>query len=205
MAIMQDKAKEEQKEKEEVKKKEGEKTWFQNVPVVWKLGGIGLIFVKYLMIVNAKGNISELWFWIIAVLVAWYLIGQAGMKRDTGVLTPEEAEAALKKEIARKVKDGQISKWAKIYVGPNNGLYHHEGMPDYYIIGVEIITYNKREYRRGLVFAVGKTKGYATLQNVSSEITGTETVPSVVIIPPWLKRSKKYDLDLDKYVYGDTK
>jgi len=170
-----------------------------------KLAGVVVIFIKYLSLVSKGGDIKEIWIWVIVVLIILYILGTEGKRRESEILTAAEAEDALEKEIERKRKKGQIDRWATIYIGPNNGLQHHEGLPQHYLIGVEIVSQKSREYKRGLVFAEGTTKGYVTIQDSNGKLTGQETIPIVSPLPKWLKRSKKYDLNLDKYLFGDQK
>jgi len=60
----------EEKEKQELEQKEEKKTnWFQTVPTIYKLAGVGVIFFKYLSITNEGGELKELWIWIIAVVI----------------------------------------------------------------------------------------------------------------------------------------
>ena len=115
--MIKDKEKEEKEIEEKKEEKKKEESWFQRVPAIWKVLAAAVIFVRYLAISNSGGNIQELWLWIIGALVILYLIGSESMKKSSGLLTPEEAEQALKKEIARKKRDGQIPLNTKIYIG----------------------------------------------------------------------------------------
>ena len=202
---MKDIEQEEKEKQEKDKEEKKQENWFTKVPAIWKLGGLGVIFFKYQSLISSGGEIKELFIWIIVIVLVWYFIGSESKRRTTEILTPREAEEALDKEIQRKIKKGQINKWAKIYTGPNNGLFHHEGLPQHYQIGVEIVSEKSREYKRGVVFAEGETKGFATLQEGRGRLTGREAIPVISPIPNWLKRSKKYDLDLDKYMFGGGK
>lgn len=191
----------EEEKKEEKKVEEKKVSWFTKVPTIYKLLAGGLLFFKYQSIINTGANLQELWMWVIFIILGLYFIGTEGVRRETIILEPKDAEEALKKEIVRKIKEGQISRWAKIYVGPNNGLFHHEGMPQHYQIGVEIIDDSGRQYKRGIVFAEGNTKGYATLQDSSGKLTGRESIP--IATPKIFKTLKKYDIDMDKFIFGE--
>lgn len=192
----------EQEAKELEQKKEEEKgNWWTRVPVLYKVGGALIIFFKYLSVTKTPGgNLNELWVWIIAVVLVWWYLGQEGQRRQAHILTPEEAETALKKELVRKVKEGQISRWAKIYLGPNNGLFHHEGLPIHYQIQIELVEDYLREYKRAVVFADGPEKGYVTIQDVPAKLTGREVIP--VKTPKIFKMLKKFDVDVDQFIFG---
>jgi len=197
--MVKDTEEEEKEEKEKEKQKEAKVSWFDKVPITWKILGGGLLLIRYQSLV-ASGNTQQIWVWVVGIIIGWYMIGAEGKKRISVVLSPEEAEDELKKEITRKIKKGQISRWVDIHIGPNNGLFYNEGMPKYYQIGVEIKSDGQREYKRGLVFAEGPTKGYAVLQDHPGKVTGRELIP--VRTPAIFKTLKKYDLDIDKFVMG---
>lgn len=200
---IEDIKKKEEEKKEEETKEEKKENWFTKVPVIYKIAAIIILVIKYQSIVASGGNIQELWLWVIIALVALYFLGAEGKRRDTGVLTPEDAEKVLKNEIKRKIKDVQISRWAKIYIGPNNGLFRYEGMPRHYQIELEIIDDLGRHYKRGIVDAEGVTKGYATIQDSMGKLTGREPIP--VRTPKIFQDlKKKYELDYDSFLFGKT-
>lgn len=200
MVIVKDKEKEEKEKEVKEKVEESKISWFHKVPTLWKIGGIAILFIRFQAVSQAKGDISEMWIWVLGVLAAWYFIGTEGKRRTTQVLSPEEAEDALEAEIQRKVNKGQISRWAKIFIGPNNGIFWHEGMPQHYQIGLQIIDNDRRSYKKGIVIAEGTAKGYATIQNNPGELQGTEMIP--VRTPPIFKQLKKYGVDVDQFIFG---
>lgn len=187
-------------EKEEIKKEEAEQkheehvTWFQKVPPIWKIGGVAVLFLKYQDISNRHGQLSEMWLWVGTVLLIWYFLGSATKKAENKILTPEEAERELRKEIERRRKNGRIPQFARVYITENDGLFHHEGMPQHYQIGIEIIEDNIRKYKRAIVNAEGDTKGYVTIQDNVGSLTGREPIPKVT--PKWIDDAmKKYNMD----------
>jgi hypothetical protein len=192
--------KEEDKKEKQVEEQR-QPDFFSRVPVTAKVVGALIILVKYLSIRQKGGQLKELIPWIIGVVILWYLIGSTSLKINTGILTPEEAELALNKEIKRKKKDGQIPQFAKYFIGPEIALFHHDGMPQHYQIAVEMIQNDKREYMRGVVYAEGQTKGYATLQTNMGKLTGREAIPIVSPIPRWMKKGR----ELDDYGFGFEK
>lgn len=194
------KQKEEEK-KEEEGKKENEPSWFQKVPAMFKLIALVFLLIQYQKIVSGGGNIKEMWTWVAVTLIALYFLGTEGKRREPDILTPEDAELALKNEITRKIKDGQIDRWAKVFIGPNNGLFFYEGMPRHYQIGVEISTDGRKEYKRGIVNAEGNTKGYATLQDHPGKVTGRELIP-IKTPKVFTDFKKKFGIDYDKLLFG---
>ena len=203
--MIKDKEKEEKEIEEKKEEKKKEESWFQRVPAIWKVLAAAVIFVRYLAISNSGGNIQELWLWIIGALVILYLIGSESMKKSSGLLTPEEAEQALKKEIARKKRDGQIPLNTKIDIGCNNGLFWHEGMPQHYQIQLAFTYKNLKEFKKGLVWAYGEAKGMVTIQDNMGKLTGRESVPVVSPLPPWIRRSRRYNLDIEKGLFDLAK
>lgn len=201
--MAKDKEKEEREKKEEEQEEKSRLTWLQKVPRLWLIGGIAVIVFKWLSIRNAGGNMQELWIWIIIIIAVLYFIGSEGLRRESGILTPEEAYDVLDKHIVFLKKKGMIPSDAKIYLGPNSGLQWHEAMPPHYQIQIEITTRRGREYKRGVVIAEGPAKGYATLQDHLGRLTGREVIP--VGRPQWMKDIKKYDLDIDKFIFGAKK
>lgn len=195
---------EETKEKEKKEQQEEKKiSWFQKVPMVFKLGGIGILFFKYQSLVKTGGDFNEIWIWVIAVIALWYVLGSEGKRRTSGILTAAEAEEILREEVERKKKEGQIERWDNIYYGPNNGLFIQEGIPQHYQIEMQIMSENKREFKRGIVFAAGDTKGIVTIQDSVGRLTGREPIP--VRTPQIFKELKKYDIDMDKFIFGAEK
>ena len=193
-------------QEEEKKKKEDEKkeqlNWFQRVPILYKIVGAAVVFVKYLAITSAHGSLKELVPWVVGVLIIWYIMGSHTQKLDTGVLTPEQAERCLKEEIKRKVKDGQIPRFSQIYIGPVNALFHDEGMPQHYQIGLEMVHDHTRHLMKAIVPAVGDTKGYVTLQENVGNFRGVDVLNKISALPPWYKNAKKSGIDPDKFLFG---
>ena len=200
---MEDIKKKEEEKKEEEVKEEKKENWFTKVPVIYKMGAIIILVIKYQSIVSSGGNIQELWMWVIIALVILYFLGSEGKRRDTGVLTPKEARKELQKEIDSLIQEGSISRWAKVYIGPNNGLFRYEGMPRHYQIQVEIHDDLGRHYKRGVVDAEGSTKGYATLQDSIGKLTGREPIP---VRTPKLFQDfkKKYGGEYTDLLFGKT-
>lgn len=195
----------EEKKDKEKKEEKPKYSWFQKVPVLYKVLGLGLIVVQYLGISNRGGSTNEIWIWVIIVLAVWYFIGSGGLLREGSILTPVEAETKLGEEIERKIREKQIPRSARIFIGPNNGLFHHEGLPVHYIISIEILDKGIVAHKRGIVFAEGNTKGYVTIQDFPGKVTGREAVPLVSPIPHWMRRADRAGLDIDKYVFGEKK
>ena len=196
------KVKEEKKKEEEQKEKKKE-SWFDRIPTLYYILAIGLLFFKYQSIVNKGGNIQELWVWVLVILVILFLMGREGLKRVSVILTPKEARAALDKEIESMRMEGRIPRWAKVYVGPNMVLFHHEGMPQHYQVGVELMSDAGREYKRGIVFAEGNTKEYAVVQDSPGKLTGREPIP--VMTPKIFKKLKQYEIGMDQFIFGSDK
>ena len=198
--MVEDTKKDEEKEVKQ-KREEEKPTWFQRVPAIYKIGVGAIIFIRFLSIAQEGGNISQLWIWIAAGLGILYFIGQEGKKLTPEILTPEEAEKSLEIEIKRKIRTSQIPRGVQYYIGPNNGLFHHEGMPMHYIIEVALTSDDLgRDHKRGIVFAEGNTKGYATLQDNPGKITGREAIPIISPIPNWIKRGKAVGLEVEKFL-----
>jgi len=197
--MLKDKDKEDKKEEEEEKEEKDKTTWFQKVPARWKIAAAGVLFFKYQSVVSKGGNLQELWMWAIAAVAILYFMGSEGQKFESKILTPEEAEESLEKEIKRKIKKGQIPRWTKWYIGPNNGLKFNEAMPQHYSIGVTLIDDDKPRYKKGIVIAEGEAKGYATIQNNPGEFQGYEDIS--IGRPAWMKDIKKHDLDVKDFLF----
>lgn len=199
--LNQEAEKEKQQEIEKAQKSTGSFQW-SKVPKYAQLGGIAVLALKYISITQNKGNMNELWMWVVFVIVVWFILGTWGKTAENTILTPEEADIAARKEIARKIKDGQISKNARWFLGPNNGLFHSEGLPQHYLIQLEIIEDYYKEYKRCMVFAQGNTKGFVTIQDTLGKLDGRTPVPVISPLPVWAKRMQKAGLDIDKYIMG---
>lgn len=189
------------RDEEEQKRKEAKAKysagWFSRVPQIFKLAGFGIIFIKFLAIRNAHGNMMDLWPWVIGVVIMWYFLGRDLSLVETGILSPAEADDAARKEIMRKKKDGAISMNAKTTLGPNNGLYFLEGMPVHYQIELTIEEDGFTEYKRVIVNAKGEAKGYATIQSNAYRLSGREAIPKIT--PGWIKNIRNYDLNLKDF------
>lgn len=201
--VIKDVKKEKEEKKEKEVKEEKKVTWFQKVPAIWKIGGIAVLFVRYQSIAKAGEGLQELWVWAGIVMAIWYFIGSEGQKRESVILTPEEAEEAVEKEIKRKIKKGQISIWAEWHIGPNNGWFVYEGMPKHYLIGVKIIEDNIPQFKKATVVAEGDAKGYCTIGGHPGEMQGTEITP--IKTPAIFKTLKKYDIDYKDFIFGEKK
>ena len=201
--MVEDIKKEEEEKKEEEVKEQKKVNWFNKVPVIFKVAAVIILFVRYQSITTSGGNIQELWLWGGIILAVLYFLGSESKKIDSGVLTPEEAMKALKKEIERKIKDGEISRWAKISRGPDIGLFRYEGMPRHYQIEVEIIDDLGRHYKKGIVDAAGETKGYVTLIDSIGKYDGS--TPLIVRTPKYFTDlKKKYGIDYDTLLFGKS-
>jgi hypothetical protein len=203
LAEIKDLSKEEQEKKAKELENSKKSSWFNNVPPWVKVAGVLVIIVKYLQISSKGGNLQELWVWIIGVIAVWWLLGQSVQKMDSGILTPEQAENALKAELERKRREGQIDKHIKYYVDVNNALFHNDGLPYYYTIAVLFVGNNFKEYKRGTVYAQGDTKGFATIQTPVTKVSGLEQL-NVKILPDknW-KFAQRYGFD--KLLMGEWK
>jgi hypothetical protein len=199
--MVKDVKKEEEVEKEEKEKKEKEPTWFNKVPVIYKISALAVIIIRYQSIVSSGGSLQELWVWVGIALIILYFLGSEGKRRDTGILTPQDAMKALKKEMERKMQAGEISRWAKVHLGPDIGMFRFEGMPRHYQIEVEIVDDLGRHYKRGIVDAAGDTIGYVTLIDSEGKYDGR--TPLVVRTPKIFQDlHKKYDVDYDSLLFG---
>ena len=198
--MAKEKDSEDQKKKEEeiVKEKEKRQSWIRKVPPLMILVGIVIVFIRYQSLVSQSKELGELFIWAAAVVLVWYLLAGTTMDKDTRVLTPKEAFDLLVAEVNQRRKDNRILQNAKVFYSINDGLQHHEGMPDHYIIGMTIRTDRKISYKKAVVIAVGETKGYITIQGHPGEVQGTEALQKVVIVPGYMKRAKKWDLDIEK-------
>lgn len=204
--MAKDKEKEEQDKKEKEKVEEKKVGFFDKVPVFAKIGGAAVLLWKFLEIRNRGGELNEMSVWAFAVLAVWYMWGSAGKKVDTGILTRKEAVDLLRKEIEIMKRDGEIEPFSQVFIGPNIGLFHSEGMPQHYQIGVEIVEEDHREYKRGIVYAKGDTKGYVTIQDNLGKLTGREPIPTKYPIPTIMRKAnKQLDIDFDRMLGLDKK
>jgi hypothetical protein len=206
--MVKDIKQEEEEKKEKVQESEKKEFFFSRVPILYKILGFGLIFIQYIRISQAGESLSKLFPWVIGVVIIWYLIGQTSLKINTGILTPEEAIASMEKYMMYAKKNQMIPQFAKYFVGPEIALFHHDGMPQHYQIAVEVINNDKREYMRGVVYAEGPTKSYATLQANSAKLTGREAIPIVSPIPRWMRKNKElsdFGFGMDKMMGFDRK
>ena len=188
-------------DKEKAEEKAKEKSWFEKVPTTFKLLGALILIIKFNQINQSGGDFKELGMWLFIVAGVLYLLGNDFLKKTTGVLLPSEARVALRKEIEDMKRSGEIPRFAKVFIDMNSGLQHNEGMPQHYLWGLEIVT-KKREYKRATIIAEGNTKGIVTFQDNLGKVTGRETIPIVSMMPPWMKRMKKEDINIERFMFG---
>ena len=178
---------EEKEEKEEKPKEKVKKFSLADVPTRIKVISVIVIFYLY---TRSNTTSSELLLAGGGVFLLWYFTGKdVGKEKD--VLSPQEAYTLLKTDIEKRKETGRIPKFTKVYID-NDGLKHHNAMPDFYIFGLEYQPpYANTEFKRAIVSAVGNTKGYVTIQDSNGRTTGTEVIPSKVLVPPWIKTAEK--------------
>jgi hypothetical protein len=197
---------EEKKEKElEEEKKERFKppNFLARVPMIWKFGGIAWVFIKYTEITQKNGQISQLFIHVALVLIMWWVIGSGAPIKDKKILTPEEALDEVDKHVKWLKRKNRIAKFARVYIGPNAGLFHSEALPQHYLIGVEIEENNNLSHYQATVYAVGDSRGYVTLQESSTKITGREPIPVKFPVPAsWKAASSQLDLKFDDILFG---
>jgi hypothetical protein len=195
-----DKTKEQEKLKAQEQDKPKSNLW--NVPPIYLIGGVLVLFFRFQYLSSTGGNIQEIWLWLIVMGLIWWFLMQGTKKFDRSVLTPEEAEEATEKELLRKIHKGQIEA-VKYFIGPNNGLQWHEGLAKYYLIEIQFMNaMNYVEYKRAMVMAEGDAKGYVTIQDNVGKLTGRETVPIISPLPSWMRRMERAGVDPGKLLTG---
>ena len=78
-------------------------------------------------------------------------------------------------------------------------------MPQHYQIQLAFTYKNLKEFKKGLVWAYGEAKGMVTIQDNMGKLTGRESVPVVSPLPPWIRRSRRYNLDIEKGLFDLAK
>lgn len=194
----------EEKNIAEEKEKQREPGLFSRVPTMYILAGVAVIVLMYLRTSSGHGSSQEFWTWTIAVFVMWWLLGRGIKAKTGGLLTPEEADILIKKEINRMRNEDppQIARFSQVYLGPDCGLRKHEALPRHYLKGMEVHYDGVIEYKRIMCYAEGEERGFVTIANNPGKFQGTEAIPVISPIPKQWRRLQEAGFNIDRMLFG---
>lgn len=197
--------KKEEKENEQ-KAKATRTSSFANVPIAFKILGFLFLFLKYNEITQRKGNISEMWIYIIMVGVVWYFLGMDYIQQRTGILSPKEAYDCLRSEVNIMKKDGRIKYNQKIVINPVQNLATHEAIPTYYIFSVILYSNDAGVMKyKAMVSAKGETMGFVYMVKSTTEERGDGAEHTKSIVPKFVKDADKYPALKGLFGLGDRR
>lgn len=193
-----------EQEKRDVEKLTEEKKkplpWWQRLsPIILGVAGI-LAFVFISNIMYDIENRNMYIFWLVALIVVLYILGQAPKTKDEEIITPKEAELLTERECERKRRWGQFEPMSTYRIGPTSDLQHRDARGIFYNVAVEVVNpYDKPKYYLAKVYARGLERGFVTLQESIGPMKGREFEQEKSVIPEWLTRSREYPL-LEKMI-----
>lgn len=164
-----------------------EKPWYKTVPPVILIGAGVLIFLAYQSMQKSKDTNNNNYVILIAiVLIIMYLLSKNQPEQER-LVTPEEAELLVMKELRRKLVWEQMPEHTKVKITYVNNLIHRNSKPQYYIVGAQIIKpYQK--YPINLLAKVmpsGPERGFVSIVESVNNLSGRE-IPDVKVMFPEL-------------------
>lgn len=195
MALIKEQTKE-QKTEEELKSIEQEtkpkqKFWFSSIPPIVLIGGAVIIFFAYMSMTKSKDNSTTYIILILIVIIVLYLLSKQSPIGET-LVTPEEAELLVMKEMRRKAIWDQWPLNSEVRLRPINNIIHRNAKPMYYVISAEVsIPYVKfPKYYTAKVMMSGPERGFVSFVDSVSPVSGREIPQEKSILPEWFKMAR---------------
>ena len=187
---------EKEETQEGIKEKEKPKPFWERVhPVFLIAGGLLIYFALQSMSMAEDGGTNYLFLIIIGIIIL-YLLSKKEEPR-LGILRPDEAEFKVEKEIARKMRWGQLPTMTKWKIGLVNNMLYKDGRGLHYLIAtIKENPYGKTEYPLAKVIAKGDTKGFVTFTEGISPFTGRDIqdIKDIAQLPEFLRMQKEHPI-----------
>lgn len=149
-----------------------------------------ILIIRALTLVNESDR--KMYYFIIGVILLILILLGKQNRPDNSIVTPEEAENLVEHFLMRKKKKEQWLSGMQYKVTPVNNICHTDACGNHYEIGVEVSIPNEPKPQNWLakVQMKGEERGFVSLVESVTHVTGRETQQMKIIKPPYLKHLK---------------